>query len=257
MILRVGVIVIVMVLFGTAAGLGAPAGDGIVVAMQSDAVALDPHRTNDGPSFLAINQMYETLLVRTAKGLEPRLAVSWKPVGDRAWEFKLRPGVKFHDGTRFNAEAVKFTLDRFINPQNRARAYFLLSMVESVRVVSEDTVQIATRFPFAALLSHLTHPATSIVSPAAAARFGAEFARNPVGTGPFKFESWVARDRITMVRFDDYWGGAPQVARIVLRPIPEASTQIVELESGGVDVIFNMPADAVSRLDRNPRPTAC
>jgi len=223
--------------------------------MPADATSLDPHRTNDGPSFLVINQIYETLLVRTARGLEPRLAVAWRPVGDRTWEFKLRRGVRFHDGTPFGAEAVKFTLERFINPQSRARAFFVLSMVESVRVISDDTVQVTTLFPFAALLNHLTHPATSIVGPAAVGRFGADFGRNPVGTGPFRFESWIARDRITLVRNEDYWGGAPQIARVVMRPIPEASTQIVELESGGVDVVFNMPADAVPRLERNPRVT--
>lgn len=89
--------------------------------MPADATALDPHRTNDGPSFLVINQIYETLLVRTARGLEPRLAVSWRAVGDRTREFKLRRGVRFHDGTPFNAEAVRFTIERFINPQARAR----------------------------------------------------------------------------------------------------------------------------------------
>jgi peptide/nickel transport system substrate-binding protein len=248
--------VTLLLLLGAGVGWGAPAaGEGIVVAMPADATALDPHRTNDGPSFLVINQIYETLLVRSARGLEPRLAVSWKPTGDRTWEFKLRRGVKFHDGTPFGAEAVRFTFERFVNPQSRARAFFVLSMVEGVRVIADDTVQITTRFPFAALLNHLTHPATSIVSPAAVGRFGAEFARNPVGTGPFKFESWIARDRITLVRNDDYWGGPPQIARVVMRPIPEASTQIVELESGGVDVVFNMPADAVPRLERNPRVT--
>lgn len=245
---------IVFLLGAGGAGFGGPApGEGIVVAMPADATALDPHRTNDGPSFLVINQIYETLLVRTARGLEPRLAVSWRAVGDRTWEFKLRRGVRFHDGTPFNAEAVRFTIERFINPQARARAYFVLSMVEGVRVVADDTVQIATRYPFAALLNHLTHPATSVVSPAAVARHGPDFVRNPVGTGPFKFESWVARDRITLVRSDDYWGGPPQIGRVVVRPIPEASTQIVELESGGVDVIFNMPAESVARLERNPR----
>jgi peptide/nickel transport system substrate-binding protein len=256
MIRRVLAAVVILVLGGAGMGLGAPAaGEGIVVAMPADATSLDPHRTNDGPSFLVINQIFETLLVRTATGLEPRLAVSWRPAGERVWEFRLRRGVTFHDGTPFNAEAVKFTLERFINPQARARAFFVLSMVESVRVVSEDTVQITTRFPFAALLNHLTHPSTSIVSPQAVARFGADFGRNPVGTGPFKFESWAARDRIALVRNDTYWGGLPQVARVVMRPIPEASTQIVELESGGVDVVFNMPADVVGRLERNPRVT--
>ncbi|MDR7469584.1 MAG: glutathione ABC transporter substrate-binding protein [Armatimonadota bacterium] len=246
---------LIVLLVGTgAAGFAGPApGEGIVIAMPADATALDPHKTNDGPSFLVINQIFETLLVRTARGLEPRLAISWRPVGDRTWEFKLRRGVRFHDGTPFNAEAVRFTIERFINPEARARAYFVLSMVEGVRAIADDTVQITTRYPFAALLNHLTHPATSIVSPAAVARFGADFVRNPVGTGPFKFESWVARDRITLLRNDDYWGGPPQIARVVLRPIPETSTQIVELESGGVDVVFNMPADSVARLERNPR----
>lgn len=252
-----GLVVLLILVTGSGrSGLGAPApGDTITVAMQSDATALDPHRTNDGPSFLVINQIFETLLVRTARGLEPRLALSWRPVGDRTWEFKLRRGVKFHDGTPFNAEAVRFSIDRFINPQSRARAYFVLSMVEGAKVIADDTVQITTRFPFAALLNHLTHPSTAVISPTAVGRFGADFVRHPVGTGPFKFDSWVARDRITMVRNDDYWGGPPQIARVIMRPIPEASTQIVELESGGVDLIFNMPADSVARLDRNPRIT--
>jgi peptide/nickel transport system substrate-binding protein len=248
------VAVLVALLAGAGVGWSAPAaGEAVTVAMPADATSLDPQRTNDGPSFLVVNQIYETLLVRSARGLEPRLAVSWRPVSDRVWEFRLRRGVRFHDGTPFNADAVRVSLERFINPQARARAFFVLSMVEGVRATADDAVQITTRFPFAALLNHLTHPATAIISPAAAARFGADYGRNPVGTGPFKFEGWTARDRITLVRNDEYWGGAPQVARIVFRPIPEASTQIVELESGGVDVIFNMPADAVSRLERNPR----
>src|SRR5690625_3957051 len=199
----------------------------VVVANPGEPPTLDPNLTFQGYTFLITNQVAETLVYEDESGFQPLLATDWEAVDERTWRLGLREGVTFHDGTPFNAEAVKYTIERILEPANQAQGRFVVSMIEEVRVIDEHTVELVTDSPFAPLLAHLTHPMTAIVSPTAAEKLREDFARNPVGTGPFVFESWQAGDQVTLKRNDNYWGGAPDIGTVVIRSIPEASTQVV------------------------------
>ncbi|MGE5509104.1 MAG: glutathione ABC transporter substrate-binding protein [Chitinophagales bacterium] len=228
------------------------ASDTLTIANPGEAPTLDPNMTFNGYSFAITNQIFETLLLRDDDGLKPRLATSWKMVNDTTWRFELRKGVKFHDGTPFDAAAVKFSIDRLVNPASKSPGAYVLDVIKEVKVIDDSTVEIVTKYPFAPLLAHLTHPVTAIVSPAAAHKFGKDFGRNPVGTGPFVFKSWMTGDQVTLAANKNYWGGAPKVEKLVFRTIPETATQVVELRSGAVDLIINVPPDKAAELDKAP-----
>lgn len=232
---------------------GALAKGTLTVAVGGDAPTLDPNLTFSGLAFVVTNQVYDTLIRREDDGLKPRLATSWTRVNQNTWRFELRKGVKFQDGTPFNAQAVKYSIERLINPANKAQGAFVLSAITTIKVIDDDTIELITSKPFAPLLAHLSHPVTAIVSPTAAQKFGKDFGRNPVGTGAFKFVSWRTGDQVTLEANPDYWGGALDIDRIVFRTIPEVGTQVVELKSGRVDLIYSYPPERQKDFDADPK----
>ncbi len=221
----------------------------LTIATTSNPPTLDPQVTFNGFSFGVTNQVYETLVRRTPKGeIVPGLATAWSYPEPTVLRLALREGVRFHDGSVFDAEAVAASIERFIDPQTAAPGRFVLSALTEVRVVDAYTVDLVTAHPFAPLLAHLAHPVAAIAPAALAERIG----REPVGTGPFSFVRWVDGSEIVLRANQDYWGGVPQIAEIVYRIIPEISTQVVELRSGGVDVLFNIPPDNFLALAADP-----
>lgn len=226
----------------------------ITIAHSGDPTTLDPHKSFNGYVFTVTNQIYETLLYRAADGsLQPRLATEWTPVDETTWEFKLREGVKFSDGTPFNAEAVKFSLERLADPETKGPGAFIVNMIEEITVVDDHTVHIRTEVPFTPLLAHLSHPVTAIVSPTAAA---GDLAKEPAGTGPFLLEDWKAGDSVTLKANPDYWGGKPRLERVVLRVIPEAGTQLTELKAGTVDLITGVQPERFDEIESDPQLSA-
>lgn len=193
--------------------------------------------------------LYEPLIVRNAEGkLEPRLAVSWEPIDETTWEFKLREGVTFHNGEPFNAEAVKYTVEKYLDPEVAAPAAFFFTMIESVEVVDDYTVRIHTKEPFGALLANL--PMLNIMPPKAGEE--TDLNVNPIGTGPFKFVMWKKGDRFEMEANKDYWGGSPKLERVVFRPIIEASTRVAALLTGEADVVYTVPVEELSTVQADP-----
>src|SRR5690606_1822534 len=154
----------------------------------------------------------------------------------------------------FNAEAVKFSLERLADPETKGPGAFIVGMIEEITAVDEHTVRIRTRTPFAPLLAHLSHPVTAIVSPTAAT--SGDLSKNPVGTGPFLLEDWKAGDSITLKANPDYWGGKPRLERVVLRVIPEAGTQLTELKAGTVDLITGVQPERFAEIDSDPQLSA-
>jgi peptide/nickel transport system substrate-binding protein len=215
-------------------------GQTLTTAIGSNPPTLDPQATFNGFSFHVTNQVYETLVRVTPEGeVVPGLATEWSYPNATTLRLTLREGVTFHDGSPFDADAVVASFGRILDPSLTAPGRFVLTAIDEVRAVDARTVEIVTDPPFAPLLSHLAHPVAAIVPVAHAATL----AREPVGTGPFTFVRWVDGSEVVLSANANYWGGAPAIAEVVVRIIPEVSTQIVELRSGGVDMIFNVPPD--------------
>jgi peptide/nickel transport system substrate-binding protein len=239
--------VLLVALIGASAGAAT-----FTYAAQADAVGLSPILTNDSVSAVAERHIYENLVKRdpTTNELVPWLATSWETPDATTWIFHLRQGVKFQDGTPFNAEAVKFTFERIMDPKVGAPRASLLTPIQSIDVVDDATVKITTKAPYGAFLAALAHPNAEIVSPTAVKKYG-DLMKNPVGTGPYMLKEWVSGDHITMVRNPDYWGQEPSIDTFVIRVVPDANTQVALLERGDVQLIDTVPPELVSRLQQN------
>lgn len=212
----------------------------LVIAVPSDPAGLEPGINKAEPigSEIILN-VFDTLVAWQAPDfaeLEGRLATEWSVSEDgMTFDFTLRDGVVFHDGTPFNAEAVKFSIERTVemNPYVEAS----LGLIESIETPSETEVVFTLSRPYPAFLSILAQPQSAIVSPTAVGELGDDFATNPVGTGPFKFRAYQADTRVVLDANADYYRGAPKLERLIYTIIPEASTRRLELENGGVDII--------------------
>ena len=182
------------------------------------------------------------------------LAESWRLVSPTTYQFKLRRGVKFHNGEPFNADAVKFSIERQLNhPKSRAKA--ALAPVERVEVVDEHTVNVVSKGPFPVLLARTTYAGSGSVvmlPPKYVQEKGDDFALHPIGTGAFKFVEWVKGDRVTLEANPDYWRGKPKVQRVTFRFVPETATRIASLLNGETDIIENVPPDQVERVAGEP-----
>jgi peptide/nickel transport system substrate-binding protein len=230
----------------------------LVVGLVAEPTSLDPGQLTDINSMKLLGALYDTLVRFTPDTfeLQPSLALSWDLSSDGlAYTFKLRPGVKFHDGTEFNAAAVKFTYDRLLDPNHPyadtgpfpfAPGYYG-SIAETV-VLDPMTVQFKLKRQDSALINAFTLNTGRIVSPQAVMTARKNFSQNPVGTGPFKFVGWDHNVRISLAANPDYWDGAPALSQIVFRPLADEQTRITEFLSGGVDVIFDVPPDNIDQV---------
>ena len=233
----------------------------IVVGQIAEPQSLDPHAVTAVNDFRILVNVYDGL-VRFADGsleVEPSLAESWEISEDGlTYTFKLREGVTFHDGTPFNAEAVKFNFERMLDEEHPFHdtgpfpLAFFFSAVDEVTAVDDTTVEFKLNEPFAPFLSNLAYPTGLIVSPAAVEASGKDYGRNPVGTGAYKFEEWQGNQRVVVTRNDDYWDGAPTPEAIVFRPITDANTRVAEMLSGGLDIMGEVPPDSIAQFRDAP-----
>ncbi|MDQ0273653.1 glutathione ABC transporter substrate-binding protein [Cytobacillus purgationiresistens] len=224
----------------------------LVFVTPSDAPTLDPHGQNDTASNTATSQILERLTDYAEDGtVVPLLATEFDNIDDTTWEFKLREDVKFHDGSDFNAEAVKMSLDRILDPKLASPKAVILNMISEVVVIDDYTVHIKTEEPFAPMPAHLAHNAGSIIAPSAIEEEnngGTKIDENPIGTGPFKFKEWNRGAEIKFDKNEDYWGEVPSFDSISIKVVPEQSTRVAMLETGEANIML-VGASDVERVE--------
>ena len=241
-----------------------PAGT-LVVGLVAEPVNLDPPQVTDLNSNRVGRRIVETLVTFPEESTQvvPGLAESWTISKDGLqYTFKLRRGIAFHDGTPLNAEAVKFSIERQINPNHPAYklgkypfANYFFGNVKAVEVLSDERVAFLLNEPRASFLAVLTAGAASIVSPTAVMKWGPDYPNHPVGTGPFRFASWDRGQRVVLEKNPAYWKYPVKVERVIYRPIVEDQARLTELLTGGLDLIVGVPADNVGQLEKNPKIT--
>jgi peptide/nickel transport system substrate-binding protein len=232
----------------TTAPVGKPGGT-VIIACEKDENTFDPIFAMSGAfTDTVLNHVYEQLVVNDYQmKIVPQLAESFKMIDDTTYEFRIRKGVKFHDGTDLNAEIVKWNFDRILTTDAPRKGSLL--MVDRVDIVDAYTVRFKLKYPTSEFLPALTW-GTGIVSKAALEKYGKDYGTTAaVGTGPYKFVEWSKGDHATLERFDGYWGEKPYVDRIVLRVIPEASVRAMALEKGEVH-LAQLEASDARRLEK-------
>ncbi|QHJ00211.1 glutathione ABC transporter substrate-binding protein GsiB [Xylophilus rhododendri] len=245
-------------------GLAALAASGHAMAAK-DAVlsigfqpeTLDPYNTNQTITTAVTKTFYEGLY-KFDKDLkvQPVLATGYEVSKDGlVYTIKLRTGVKFHDGTDFNAEAVKFVLDRVLDQNNKLLRYNQFNRVAKVEAVNPATVRITLKEPFGPFINSLAHASAAMISPTALKKWGnQDIAFHPVGTGPFEFVEWKQTEAVRGKKFDGYWNkGYPKVDTITWKPVLENNTRAAMLQTGEADFAFPIPYEQAELLKKSDK----
>src|SRR5258706_6013457 len=211
----------------------APTGEA-KIGLAAEPNTFDPHLTVGRNTQIFIANVYDGLTARDVQGnLVPGLAETWKRVNATTWQFTLRKGVKFHNGNDFNAECVKFTLDRATNPETKATISSELSTIAATEIVDPYTVHVITRTPDFLVPVRLGELFGLMLSPKHTNAAGKEaIAIKPNGTGPFKLVTWAKNERLVLEANESYWRGAAKVKTLVVRPILEDAARIAALQAG-------------------------
>jgi peptide/nickel transport system substrate-binding protein len=238
-------------------------GGELIVGLDHEPSGMDPHADLYETIPTIVWGVYNTLIYRVPGGsYVPGLATSWEASADGlSYTFHLRQGVKFHDGTPFNAQAVKFSLDRIVNPDTKSRwAAGLLGPYDSSEVIDDYTIKINMKDPYAPLFDSLSQAWLAIVSPTAVEKWGSDYRLHQVGTGPFRFVEYIEKDHVTLERNPDYnWApphfkhqGPAYLERIVFKIIPEAGTRMGTVETGETHLVNEVPPADVTRYEADP-----
>ncbi|SET71520.1 peptide/nickel transport system substrate-binding protein [Salinibacillus kushneri] len=235
----------------------------LIYARGGDSTALDPITTTEGETFRVTKNIFETLLNYGEQDttIQPGLAKEWEVSDDGlTYTFQLEEGVKFHDGTDFNAEAVVYNFERWMNGDAEEFPYYTMfggykgdegHVIESVEATGEYEVVFTLKRPQAPFLKNLAMSPFGIASPSALDEMGAEeFNQNPVGTGPFKFVEWAREERIVLEKFNDYWkDGLPKLEEVVYTVIPDNSARLNALKTGEVDLIDGLNPSDIQQVE--------
>ena len=221
----------------------------LVIASSEDVTSLDPHLLDSNhPTGSVIWSIFDSLVRRGYDGeAVPRLATSWERVNDLTWRFKLRQGVKFHNGEDFNAEVVKTNFARMNTaPYNTVQQLHEQTGLTEVKVVDPYTIELTTKEPTINMLYWLAE--AFIAAPASFVGVKPEDTGvKPIGSGPYKFVDWRKGDRLTLAANDAYFGGAPSAKEVVFRSVPEVSSRVNELRAGSVDIAVGLTPDSADR----------
>src|SRR5712671_7852059 len=237
-----------------APGLAWAAPEGkIVIAQGVDPSTLDTMNQQETPASVVAAHIFDTLVERDQNlKVVPALAAELpKLVAPMVWEVKLRKGVKFHNGEEFNAESVKYSLER-VKTGLRASSNF--RPIDHVEIVEPYTVKVHTAKPWPTFTSIMTFRQASMYPPKAyAGKDTAFISKNPIGTGPYKLVRWSKDEEIVLEANDQYWRGAPKIKTVVFRPIPDDAVRVAALQNGEVDVAVNIPPHLAGLIANHPK----
>jgi peptide/nickel transport system substrate-binding protein len=225
----------------------------IVIAQGVDPTTLDTQNQQETPASVVATHLFDTLVERDQNlKIVPALAAELpKLVAPTTWEVKLRRGVKFHNGEEFNAESVKFSLER-VKSGLRASSNFRL--IDRVDIVDPYTVRIQTSKPWPTFTTIMNFRQASMYPPKAyAGKDSAFISKNPIGTGPYKLVRWSKDEEIVLEANDQYWRGAPRIKTVVFRPIPDDAVRVAALQNGEVDVAVNIPPHLAGIIAGHPK----
>ena len=243
-------------LVALAAPVSAPAApEGkVVIAQGVDPSTLDAMNQQETPASVVAAHLFDTLVERDANlKLVPALAAELpRLVSPQVWEVKLRRGVKFHNGEEFDAESVKFSLERVKLPTMRASSNF--RPIDRVEIVDPYTVRVHTSKPWPTFTTVMGFRQASMYPPKAyAGKDSAFISKNPIGTGPYKLVRWSKDEEIVLEANEQYWRGAPRIKTVVFRPIPDDAVRVAALQNGEVDVAVNIPPHLANIIAGHPR----
>ncbi|MFQ5995640.1 MAG: ABC transporter substrate-binding protein, partial [Acidiferrobacterales bacterium] len=225
------------------------------IGLALEPTSIDPHYHNLTPNSALAREIFDRLVMPDeTQQLKPGLAVSWKAIDDLTWEFKLREGVKFHDGTLFTADDVVFTFERAPNVPQSPSSFATYLKGKRVVKIDDYTVHIKTQAPYPLMPNDMS--TFSIISKkhgqgASTADYNS--GKAAIGTGAFKFVEWVPGDRLILERNDDYWGKKPEWSKVTIKPIRSGPARVAALLAGDVEFIDNVPTTDISQLRGNSK----
>lgn len=226
----------------------------LTVGIASEATAIDPHFQDAAPNKQVAYHIFEPLVLRGPDmALAPGLATSWRPVDDLTWEFALRPGVLFHDGSAFNADDVVCSFDRAARLAGANSGFGIYVEGKMIEKLDDHTIRLKTPEPYPLMAEDVARIAiVSNETGCDASREDFDSGQAAIGTGPFKFVERVPADRIVLERYDAYWGDKPAFERVVLKPLKSGPARVAALVAGDVDLISEVPPTDLSPLAENP-----
>lgn len=218
--------------------------DVLVVSQPSDPKSLDTQASNDTPSSRITSQIYDRLIEQDENmKIQAGLAESWEQTDPLTFVFHLRKGVKFHNGDELKASDVKFTIER---AQKSPLVSELVENIVKVETPDDFTVIIKTSEPYVPILNNLSHTALSILNEKVVSEKKEEYGQHPIGTGPFQFVEWISSDKVVLEANEEYFKGAPKIKKIIFRNIPEQTNRILGLETGEIDLVYD-----IEGMDKN------
>jgi peptide/nickel transport system substrate-binding protein len=254
LISRIAALLLLLVLAPLPAA-AAPEGR-VVIAQGVDPTTLDMMHQQEQPASNVGAQIFESLVERGQDlKIVPALAAQMpKLVAPTAWEIKLRRGVKFHNGEDFNADSVKFSLERLANPANKLRGSSSYALLDRVEIVDPFTVKVHTKKPWPVFVAHLALRQAAMYPPKEyAGKDPAAISRNPIGTGPYKFVRWAKDEEIVMEAFPGYWAGPAKIKTVLFKPIPDDAVRVAALQNGEIDVAVNIPPHLAGIIEKHPK----
>lgn len=225
--------------------------DTIIFAQGADVTSFDPHVGKETPAVAVTNHIYDTLVEvdPVTNEVIPQIAESWEQLSDTEYLFHIRQGIKFHNGEDLKADDVKFSLDRAIATP---AVSYIVDFIESVEEVDEYTVKVTTKEPYAPTLRNLAVPFAAIVPKDYVTANPDALRTAPVGSGPYKFVSWSQNDNVRLEAYADYYAGAPKTQYIMMKVIPEAAQRTIALETGEIDIAYDLLISDIRRVEEDP-----